>query len=65
MPYSFAPRLRLAPLWPALAALALAAVLAAILLPRTLAERAATQLTEDTRLLVAAAAPSAATAAST
>ncbi|MDQ1347010.1 MAG: Histidine kinase [Acidobacteriota bacterium] len=54
MAYSFAPRLRLAPLWPALAALALAAILAASLLPRTLAERAATQLAQDTRLLVAA-----------
>ncbi len=54
MAYSFAPRLRLAPLWPALAALALAAILAAFLLPRTLAERAATQLAQDAKLLVAA-----------
>ena len=54
MAYSFAPRLRLAPLWPALAALALAAILAAVLLPQTLAERAASQLSQDTKLLVAA-----------
>ncbi|MBP7587913.1 MAG: PAS domain-containing protein [Thermoanaerobaculia bacterium] len=54
MAYSFAPRLRLAPLWPALAALALAAVLASILLPRTLAEAATAQLAQETRLLMAA-----------
>ncbi len=54
MAYSFAPRLRLAPLWPALAALALAAVLASILLPRTLAQQATSQLAQEARLLVAA-----------
>ena len=54
MAYSFAPRLRLAPLWPALAALALAATLASILLPRTLAEAATAQLSQETRLLMAA-----------
>jgi two-component system phosphate regulon sensor histidine kinase PhoR len=54
MAYSFAPRLRLAPLWPALAALALAAILASILLPRTLAEAATAQLAQETRLLTAA-----------
>jgi two-component system, OmpR family, phosphate regulon sensor histidine kinase PhoR len=54
MAYSFAPRLRLAPLWPALAALALAAVLASILLPRTLAESATGQLAQENRLLMAA-----------
>ncbi len=54
MAYSFAPRLRLAPLWPALAALALVAALATILLPRTLAESATAQLAQETRLLMAA-----------
>ncbi len=54
MAYSFAPRLRLAPLWPALAALALAAVLASILLPRTLAEATTAELAQETRLLMAA-----------
>lgn len=54
MAYSFAPRLRLAPLWPALAALTLAAVLAAILLPRTLADAATAQLAQEARLLAAA-----------
>jgi two-component system phosphate regulon sensor histidine kinase PhoR len=54
MAYSFAPRLRLAPLWPALAALALAAFLATLLLPKALARSAGTQLSQDSRLLVAA-----------
>ena len=54
MAYSFAPRLRLAPLWPALAALALAAILASVLLPRTLADAATAQLAQETRLLMAA-----------
>ncbi len=53
MAYSFAPRLRLAPLWPALAALALAAALATILLPRTLADGATVQLAQEARILEA------------
>ena len=60
MAYSFAPRLRLAPLWPALAALALAAVLASILLPRTLAQAATAQLAQGAKLIVAAVPPPAA-----
>ncbi len=51
MAYSFAPRLRLAPLWPALAALALAALLAALLLPRTLAKGATVQLAQEATLI--------------
>jgi len=51
MAYSFAPRLRLAPLWPALAALALAAILAAIQLPLTLAESATVQLAQEAKLI--------------
>ncbi|MEO8197466.1 MAG: ATP-binding protein [Thermoanaerobaculia bacterium] len=57
MAYSFAPRLRLAPLWPALAALALAALLASILLPPTLADGATAQLSQEARLLEAAVPP--------
>ncbi len=60
MAYSFAPRLRLAPLWPALAALALAAVLASILLPRTLAQAATAQLAQGAKLIMAAVPPPAA-----
>ncbi|MEO8274797.1 MAG: ATP-binding protein [Thermoanaerobaculia bacterium] len=51
MAYSFAPRLRLAPFWPALAALALAAVLATLLLPRTLAQGARANLDQEAKVL--------------
>ena len=38
MAITYAPKLRLAPLWPALAAIAVVAALAALLLPRPLAD---------------------------
>jgi two-component system phosphate regulon sensor histidine kinase PhoR len=49
LPYS--PKLRLAPLWPAAVALAVAAGLARLLLPAPLAEGAAVELEATTRLL--------------
>lgn len=51
MPIPFSPKLRLAPLWPAAAALALAAGLAVLLLPPVLAEAAAEDLRSTLRLL--------------
>lgn len=51
MPIPFSPKLRLAPLWPAAAALVLAAGLAVLLLPPVLADAAAEDLQSTLRLL--------------
>src|SRR5690606_4625041 len=53
MPLPFSPKLRLAPLWPAAVALLVAAGLALLLLPASLARGAATELEATTRLLAA------------
>ena len=54
MTVTYAPKLRLAPLWPALAAIVLAATLAALLLPRSLQETAKQELAQEAHLLSAA-----------
>ena len=53
MAITYAPKLRLAPLWPALAAIALATVLAALLLPGPLSQVARQELQNELRLLSA------------
>ncbi len=51
MPIPYAPKLRLAPLLPMLVALLLAATLAAVLLPRAIADQAAHELQQTLRLV--------------
>ena len=51
MAITYAPKLRLAPLWPALAALGVAAILAVLLLPRTLTRVARQELALELSLL--------------
>jgi len=51
MAIAFSPKLRLAPLWPALAALLLAALLAAMLMPWAIANQVAHELQQTLRLV--------------
>ena len=54
MALTYAPKLRLAPLWPALAAIAVVAALAALLLPRPLVDVAKEELRGELRLFASA-----------